>query len=903
MDADSLRSPVDVSGAVANHMTMAAVALHCIGGDEEEVTHFESEYIRTRSDVFPDASRHPIAHSRVSTEKNSFAERMGLMEAVFSVRDFFRLQICTRGVTAVFQEFLPLMEPWLHHGQWHPLLRLAFVEVSGHPDARLFADGLAYLASKCRHRGYSGSLENLGVCLPDTPAAALPVKAASWELGDPVSIWARLRAKQARSGQIDAWLAAQLRGKVHMEHPHDDVSSVLSAQFLCTLPELTSWALGGTAVQPPVVCLAGPLLPSLVVEMGRLAMRLFLTIPRGSTLHGFTVAQGVASLCASGLIMPEQQARIVSRFWVWLTGLYVEKDTPELVSLTVDGCQAMASVKWNDLLAQVRVMSEHAHVIKLAYSCHWFWCRADPDPLVKFAVVRALEAAHPWRADQSFRCERHLQATAASEAFRADSRAKAKAHVQELAKSASRNAAWEQSVTPWDLQAPNKVLVSCLDRVPLEARCLVLGCGSGHDLLALASSKRSVCGLEISEAAGRVARRTVGARSDIQIVVADFFTFAGAYNFIFDHTFFSALPPSLREPWALKIVELLEPGGLLLAVVWPLGLSAADDTVGPPFKSSVELYHQLLSSKGMELETLRTESITDNMGQRTLATTWWRRGDQTLQDLGEIARVLGHWFQGEGGSHNPDHLRAGTGLTQLQFWMLNVDHDHDTFIESEFKALYKDVRMDQAKLQRWRNTSKGCVALVLLLDQFPRHMFRGTPRMFESDDLAMEVAGHAFQTYGAALVSPTSEDDKTQRPFGWPLTWCEVWFLTLPWSHSERLSDHDVGIAHVEKFSAIMPETSVGDASRAHFGGALRMAQQHRSLLEKFGRFPHRNSVLGRQPTELEEREWSPRDFFEGSVTRAKAAHKSMNPDGQREKCDLADRARRINHEPLNSKL
>jgi len=355
------------------------------------------------------------------------------------------------------------------------------------------------------------------------------------------------------------------------------------------------------------------------------------------------------------------------------------------------------------------------------------------------------------------------------------------------------------------------------------------------------------------------------------VAVADFFAFSGAYDFIFDHTFLCALPPGLREPWALKTAELLQPGGLLLAVVWPLGAPAGDDAEGPPFKTSVELYYQLLASKGLELETLRTESVTDNLGQRTLAATWWRRSQQTPQDLREIARVLGHWFRGEGGSHNPEDRRAGTGLTQVQFWMLAVDAEHDALVKSEFEALYETVRADQAKLRRWMDTSKGCVALVLLLDQFPRHMFRGTPRMFESDDLAMGAAAHALRTYGAGLASPPPlpQVDGARGPFGWPLTWCEVWFLTLTWCHSEHLSDHVAGIAHVEAAIAAMPPASAGDASREHFGGVLRMAVRHRDLVQKYGRYPHRNAVLGRQPTELEAREWSPHDSFERSVARA----------------------------------
>ncbi|KAL7542960.1 hypothetical protein ACHAXR_012235 [Thalassiosira sp. AJA248-18] len=847
---------------------MTMVALHCIGGNAEEVIGFERKYISERKDAFP--SCHQTAHQECFIDRRTFVKHLGSKEDVFNFREFFRTKISIDGISTVLQDFLSQMEPWLHDGQWHPLLRLAFVDASGHPDERLFADGLAYLATKCV-KGKTGSLEHFAKCFPGSPAAPLPVASAMWKVGDPTAIWANLPHK----GAVEAWLTAQFEGEQQQpDHPHDDVQSVMSAQLLCTLPEVTSWALGGVNGRVPSAFLAGPILQRLLVEMARLAMRLFLTIPRGSTLHGFTVAQGVASLLESGIVAPEQQARIASRFWVWLTSLYIAKGTPVLVSLTSEGLKAMASMEWHlDLLPRARAMIGHAHIIKLAYSSFWFWSQMDQDPLMKFAVLRCLEASHPWRVDQPFQCEHYLQATVSSEAFRANSRARAKVHVQKLlAKSGSWDLAWEQSTTPWELGSANKVLVDCLDQVPAHARCLVPGCGSGHDLLALANGQRSVHGLEISKAAGDIARQTVSTGlPGIQVVVADFFTFHGAYDFIFDHTFFCALPPCRREHWATKMAELLQPGGVLLAVIWPLGPSTEVGPAGPPFKSSVANYHRLLKSKGLALTDINTLSFEDNLGKRTVAVTWWQRSQQNSQDLIEIAQILDHWFQGEDGSHNPYHYRAGTSLTQVQFWMMAADNKHDALIKSKFEALYESIQVDQAKFDRWKSTSRGCVALVLLLDQFTRHMFRGTSRMFESDELAMEVASHALQNYLPRLrASPNlPKVDGAQAPFDWPLSWCQVWFLTLSWSHSEHISDHDVGIAHIETAITSMPQMSTNDANRSHFEKVLLMAQNHKSIIAKYGRYPHRNAVLHRKPTELEAREWNAQHAFERSVAKA----------------------------------
>eukprot|EP00969_Alexandrium_andersonii_P062329 2745490-Alexandrium_andersonii.AAC.1 len=64
-------------------------------------------------------------------------------------------------------------------------------------------------------------------------------------------------------------------------------------------------------------------------------------------------------------------------------------------------------------------------------------------------------------------------------------------------------------------------------------------------------------------------------------------------------------------------------------------------------------------------------------------------------------------------------------------------------------------------------------------------MFRGTPRMFESDALALEAAEEALQRYGPALLAPRTppREKGAQSPVGWPLSWCEFWFLSLAWAH------------------------------------------------------------------------------------------------------------------------
>jgi uncharacterized protein (DUF924 family) len=124
------------------------------------------------------------------------------------------------------------------------------------------------------------------------------------------------------------------------------------------------------------------------------------------------------------------------------------------------------------------------------------------------------------------------------------------------------------------------------------------------------------------------------------------------------------------------------------------------------------------------------------------------------------------------------------------------------------------------ELDAWTEQADGALALLILLDQFPRNAFRGTPRMFESDAKARAVARQAVQAgFDMAL------DARLRN------------FFYLPFAHSEELADQDRGVELTRK---------LGDEF-------LRYAILHRGIIEKFGRFPHRNAVLGRATTPEEQ--------------------------------------------------
>lgn len=125
------------------------------------------------------------------------------------------------------------------------------------------------------------------------------------------------------------------------------------------------------------------------------------------------------------------------------------------------------------------------------------------------------------------------------------------------------------------------------------------------------------------------------------------------------------------------------------------------------------------------------------------------------------------------------------------------------------------------RLDHWAQSPDGTLALLILLDQFPRNAFRGTPRMFANDARALELAEAAVARGMDRQVDPALRG-----------------FFYLPFSHSEQL-------AHQVRAVALNADTG---------GTWLHFAQIHLDAIERFGRFPHRNALLGRHTTPDEQR-------------------------------------------------
>ena len=193
------------------------------------------------------------------------------------------------------------------------------------------------------------------------------------------------------------------------------------------------------------------------------------------------------------------------------------------------------------------------------------------------------------------------------------------------------------------------------------------------------------------------------------------------------------------------------------------------------------------------------------------------------------AAVLGFWF-GEPGADGL--MDAGRRQT-----LFRADPAFDTQIRERFGAdVEAALRGDR---DDWSANAHGRLALILLLDQFTRNIHRGDARAFAGDERALTLA----------RIGVECADDRL-------LTVDERAFFYLPFEHSENIADQDTCVALLE---GLLAEQRPGSPSARVVASYLDHAHEHRQLIRQFGRFPHRNAVLGRKDTEAEAA-WRQRD-------------------------------------------
>jgi len=179
---------------------------------------------------------------------------------------------------------------------------------------------------------------------------------------------------------------------------------------------------------------------------------------------------------------------------------------------------------------------------------------------------------------------------------------------------------------------------------------------------------------------------------------------------------------------------------------------------------------------------------------------WWFG---SAESPGDIAREKNRLWFGKKKSQDTDALHRFGGLVDLAL---------------------------KGGLSQWAETPQGWLALVLLLDQLPRMIFRDMPKAYSGDQRAQALVSHGLKLERDLALTPL------QRTF-----------IYLVLEHTENLHAQDEAIS---RFTALLPLLPATD--REYFTQTLDYAKKHRLVIERFGRFAHRNEVLGRASTEQE---------------------------------------------------
>jgi len=183
--------------------------------------------------------------------------------------------------------------------------------------------------------------------------------------------------------------------------------------------------------------------------------------------------------------------------------------------------------------------------------------------------------------------------------------------------------------------------------------------------------------------------------------------------------------------------------------------------------------------------------------------------------------VLDYWFS-DAAETKPEKLDA-----HFQRWFQG-GKETDQEIKDRFGKAVEQAASD--KLAAWEISNDGILALIILLDQFTRNVYRGNGKAFAFDAKALRLSQKLIES---------GEDRK--------LPWPQRAFAYMPMQHAE---DRDVQAKGVDAFAGLVDD--VPDDLKKIVTGFLSSAREHKAIVDKFGRFPHRNKVLGRESTDDE---------------------------------------------------
>lgn len=189
-----------------------------------------------------------------------------------------------------------------------------------------------------------------------------------------------------------------------------------------------------------------------------------------------------------------------------------------------------------------------------------------------------------------------------------------------------------------------------------------------------------------------------------------------------------------------------------------------------------------------------------------------------------IHDILQFWF----GAHHATATASKIAAEKTELWW-SKNAQLDAQITVNFAATSEAIAA--GKRTHWAESPDGLLALILCTDQFPRNMYRDTPRAFAYDSLALNYAKTCVKSAAAEQLNPI------QRVF-----------VYLPFEHSEDLADQQKSLALYQTLA----DNAASDEAEL-FNNYLNFARKHFDIIQRFARFPHRNQILGRPSSAQEQ--------------------------------------------------
>jgi len=193
--------------------------------------------------------------------------------------------------------------------------------------------------------------------------------------------------------------------------------------------------------------------------------------------------------------------------------------------------------------------------------------------------------------------------------------------------------------------------------------------------------------------------------------------------------------------------------------------------------------------------------------------------------MADVDSIHSYWFRG---FNDLDLIDQNSSKVQ---WWFKKDDAIDSEIRDLFEEDYKKASTGQYK--DWEESARGQLASIILFDQFPRNMYRNTPQMFETDSRARR------------LTLRSIAEKKDTR-----LQLIERLFIYMPLMHAEDLTIQELSLQCFE--SLVIQSQEVNSRNTPYYENNFGYAKRHHETIERFGRFPHRNSILGRSSSSQE---------------------------------------------------